>query len=263
MILAGRAPIPASGFEPVDLVTKRVDKDHIVPRADRASDSLDSLVMTFSAINKWKGKRTAWQFVEQEQGKPVPDLPNLSVMSLSRYKQLVESLETFKGHDDDKRRKKRRKELMLLPTYEEKEFTPGDLTQTSQLVRLGAMALKKAFLGCERQPVVVSLPGSVTGAVRKAWKVLGCLSLANPQVLEENGEVKTKNEIRDITHLHHALDACVLGLASHFIPNNGRRVGTHRKAEVDACRRKRAKGAGGFRQGQRRPLSNAGLGRAA
>jgi CRISPR-associated endonuclease Csn1 len=68
---------------------------------------------------------------------------------------------------------------------------------------------------------VTSLPGSVTGAVRKAWKVLGCLSLANRQVLDKNGDVKSKTEIRDITHLHHALDACVLGLTSHFIPNNG------------------------------------------
>jgi CRISPR-associated endonuclease Csn1 len=215
-------PYTGQRFQPVDLVTKRVDKDHIVPRADRFSDSLDSLVITYSPINKWKGKRTAWQFVEQEQGKAVPDLPNLSIMSLARYKHLVESLDTFKGHDDDKRRKRNRKALLLLPVYEEKEFTPGDLTTTSQLVRLGAMALKKAFLACDRQPVVVSLPGSVTGAVRKAWRVIGCLSLANPQVLDENGEVKKKDEIRDITHLHHALDACVLGLASHFIPNDGR-----------------------------------------
>jgi hypothetical protein len=35
------------------------------------------------------------------------------------------------------------------------------------------MALKKVFLGCKKQPVVVSLPGSVTGTVRKAWRVLG------------------------------------------------------------------------------------------
>ncbi|SPE50807.1 conserved hypothetical protein [Verrucomicrobia bacterium] len=215
-------PYTGQRFEPVDLITKRVDKDHIVPRSDRTSDALDSLVITFSAINKWKGNRTAWQFIEQEQGKPVPDLPNLSIMSLSRYKGFVEGLESFRGHDDDKRRKKRRKELMLLPTYEQKQFVPRDLTQTSQLVRLGAAALRKAFLGCEDQPIVVSLPGAVTGAVRKSWKVLGCLCLAAPDVLEECGEVKTKNEIRDITHLHHALDACVLGLASHLIPNNGR-----------------------------------------
>jgi CRISPR-associated endonuclease Csn1 len=168
--------------------------------------------------------------VEQEQGKPVPDLPNLFIMSLARYKQFVDSLESYKGHDDDKRRKKKRKELMLLPKYEEKEFTPRDLTQTSQLIRLGAQVLKRTFADCKEKPTVISLPGSVTGTVRKAWKVLGCLSLANPQIMEEvldeRGKkiirAKNKKEIRDITHLHHALDACVLGLSSHFIPNNGR-----------------------------------------
>ncbi|HWN94600.1 MAG TPA: HNH endonuclease domain-containing protein [Methylomirabilota bacterium] len=220
--LGWRCPYTGVEFEPKQLVTRTVDKDHIVPRSDRASDSLDSLVITFSAINKWKGRRTAMKFIEDEQGKTVPDLPNLSIMSVSRYKQFVESLESYRGHDDDKRRKKKRKDLMLLPTYEEKEFTPRDLTTTSQLVRLGAMSLRKAFVGCNTQPVVVSLPGSVTGTVRKAWKVLGCLSLASPQVLDETGAVKNKNDIRDITHLHHALDACVLGFASHFIPNNGR-----------------------------------------
>ena len=220
--LGWRCPYTGLDFEPKELVTRRVDKDHIVPRSDRASDSLESLVITFAAINKWKGNRTAWQFMEQEQGKMVPDLPNLSIMSLARYKEFVESLESYRGHDDDKRRKKRRKELMLLPKYEQKGFVPRDLTQTSQLVRLGAQVLRRAFADCKDKPVIVSLPGSVTGVVRRAWKVVGCLSLANAQVFDENGEVRTKTEIRDITHLHHALDACVLALASHFIPNDGR-----------------------------------------
>jgi hypothetical protein len=220
--LGWTCPYTGQTYEPKNLITRFVDKDHIVPRSERASDSLDSLAVTFSAVNKWKGKRTAYQFVTEEQGKPVPDLPNLSIMSLTRYKQFIEGLESYKGHDDDKRRKKKRKELMLLPKYEEKEFTPRDLTQTSQLVRLGAQALKRTFTDCKEKPTVISLPGSVTGTVRRAWKVLGCLSLANPQVLDENGEVKNKTDIRDITHLHHALDACVLGLSSHFIPNNGR-----------------------------------------
>ncbi len=219
--LGWTCPYTGQKYEPINLITRYVDKDHIVPRSQRPSDGLDSLVVTFSEINKWKGNRTAWQFVSEEQGKPVPGLPNLSIVSLSRYKQFVEGLESFKGHDDDKRRKKKRKELMLLPKYEEKEFTPGDLTQTSQLVRLGAQVLRKNLPHLTTGDVT-SLPGSVTGAVRKAWKVLGCLSLANPQVLDENGDVKNKTEIRDITHLHHALDACVLGLASVFIPNNGR-----------------------------------------
>ena len=215
-------PYSGKPYDAFDLLNRRVDVDHIVPRSDRPSDSLDSLAITFSEINKWKSNRTALQFVQQEQGKSVPGLPSLSIVSLNRFRDFVSHLESFKGHDDDKRRKKRRKELLLLPAYEEKTFLPRDLTQTSQLVRLAAQALKKAFKEQTEPPPVISLPGAVTGAVRKAWKVTGCLSLANPQVLDENGDVKTKTEIRDITHLHHALDACVLGLASRFIPNNGR-----------------------------------------
>jgi hypothetical protein len=107
---------------------------------------------------------------------------------------------------------------MLLPKYEEKEFTPRDLTQTSQLVRLGAQVLRKNLPHLTTGDVT-SLPGSVTGTVRKGWKLEGCLGLANPQVLNGNGDAKTKTEIRDITHLHHALDACVLGIAAICFKN--------------------------------------------
>jgi CRISPR-associated endonuclease Csn1 len=232
--LGWKCPYTGADYEPKDLVTRRVDKDHIVPRSQRPSDGLDSLVITFSEINKWKGNRTAWQFVSEEQDKPVPSLPNLSIESLTRYKQFVEGLESYKGHEDDKRRKKKRKELMLLPKYEEKEFTPRDLTHTSQLVRLGAQVLRRNLPHLTTGDVT-SLPGSVTGTVRKAWKVLGCMETANAAVMEDVDEfdektgqvkkvrrVKKKDDIRSITHLHHALDACVLVLASRLIPNNGR-----------------------------------------
>ncbi len=75
----------------------------------------------------------------------MPDLPHLSILSLTRYKQLVEGLETFKGHDDDKRRKKKRKDLLLLPVYEEKEFTPRDFDRYfATRACWGALALRKA-----------------------------------------------------------------------------------------------------------------------
>jgi CRISPR-associated endonuclease Csn1 len=51
--------------------------------------------------------------------------------------------------------------------------------------------------------------------------LLGCLALANPNVLDETGAVRTKTEIRGITHLHHALGACTIGLASHYLPRDG------------------------------------------
>ncbi len=249
--LGQRCPYTGESLNPIDLVTRRVDLDHIIPRSQRASDSLDSLALTFSAVNKWKGKRTAWQFIQDEGGKPVPDAPNLSIMTPARFKAHIESLNT-KGHLDDYRRKKRRKEFFLLERYEEKArtFTPGQLTQTSQLARLAAQVVREPFARLPDPPQLVALPGSVTGTVRKAWDILGCLSTAAPGVLEtvkltdgtETQEVRTKTEIRDITHLHHALDACALGLAAHFIPNRGdvwrllseRRLDSAQRAELAA-----------------------------
>ena len=225
--LGWKCPYTGADYDALDLLHRRVDKDHIIPRSQRASDSLDSLVITFSEINQWKGNRTAVQFVEEEEGKPVPGRPNIQIKTLTNFTKDVVTLPT-KGYDDDERRKKNRKRLLALRDYVEKEFTPGDLTKTSQLVRLGAQALHKHYLGAEKIPVITSLPGSVTGAVRKSWNLIGCLALANPLVLnpedlDEDGKPKVhrKTEIRGITHLHHALDACVLGFASLFLPRDG------------------------------------------
>ncbi len=118
------------------------------------------------------------------------------------------------------------KALLLLERYEEKGFLPKDLTQTSHLVRLAATEIEKEFSGSENKPRIVSLPGSVTGEVRKGWKLYGCLAAHNPEVQKlleraETEELNIKKELRDLTHLHHALDACVIGYTSHFLPNEG------------------------------------------
>lgn len=219
--LGWACPYTGKGFDALDLVSRQVDKDHIIPRSLRPSDSLDSLVVTFSEVNRMKGQRTALQFVREMGSQVVDGAPQLSIVSLKRFEEWVKQLDTRRGHEDDQKRKKRRKDLLLLDSYEEKEFTPRDLTVTSQLVRLGAQIIKKTFAEIEKHPVVVSLPGAVTGTVRKGWNLLGCLALAAPQVKEADGSIKNKTDIRNLTHLHHALDACVLGLASHYLPNNG------------------------------------------
>ena len=246
--LAWTCPYTGAIYDAFQLLSRAVDKDHIIPRSERASDSLDSLVITFSAVNKMKGKRTAVRFVEEFQGKQVDGMPELSIKTLTQFVKGVDALETFKGHDDDQRRKKNRKRLLLLRDYVEKEFTPGDLTKTSQLVRLGAQALQKHYLGAEKQPTITSLPGSVTGAVRKSWNLIGCLAAANPQVLDpdnldEDGrpKVRTKTEIRGITHLHHALDACVLAFTARFLPRDGGAWELLVKRRLNADEQKRAR----------------------
>lgn len=244
-------PYTGKEYDAVTLARGKVDKDHIIPRSLRPSDSLDSLVVTFGEVNKWKSNRTARQFIEDEQGKPVPGRPDLTIVTWKQYEAFVNKLAGEKkpsrftpgaGSLDDKLRQWSRKQKMLLKDYEEKEFTPRDLTVTSHLVRMSARQLEKRFVHLQNTDRIVSLPGSVTGVVRKAWKCLGCLAPACPEVMgmlpvvDDKGQIvidgegkpslalqiRPKSDIRDITHLHHALDACVIAFASHFMPKDGK-----------------------------------------
>lgn len=219
--LGCRCPYTDVLFEAVNLRDGLVDLDHIIPRSQRPSDSLESLAITFPAVNRLKGARTAWQFVQEFGGKTVPDAPHLSIITPQQFKDLVKRLDT-KGHDDDVRRKRRRKEFFELERYEEKErdFTPGQLAQTSQLTRLARIAVRRRLPHLADHDFV-ALPGSVTGAVRKAWNLMGCLATVSPDIVGPDGKIRPKDDIRGLTHLHHALDAVTLGYATALLPNNG------------------------------------------
>jgi CRISPR-associated endonuclease Csn1 len=249
--LAWTCPYTGKEYDAMTLARGKVDKDHIIPRSLRPSDSLDSLVVTFDAVNKWKANRTAWKFIEEEQGKTVPGRPDLTIVTMKQYEAFVNKLAGEKkpsrftpgaGSLDDKLRQWSRKQKMLLKDYEEKEFTPRDLTVTSQLVRLCARQIEKRFVHLQNTDRIVSIPGSVTGVVRKAWNCLGCLAPACPEVMEMRPtigadrqlvlgadgqpslsmQVRPKGDIRGITHLHHALDASVMAFAAIFMPKDGK-----------------------------------------
>lgn len=219
--LGCRCPYTDMEFEAVNLRDGLVDLDHIIPRSQRPSDSLDSLAITFPSVNRLKNNRTAWEFIQACGGKPVPDEPRLSIVTPQRFKELVARLDT-RGHDDDACRKRRRKEFLLVERYEEKErsFTPGQLTQTSQLARLARIAVRRALPHLDDHDLV-ALPGSVTGAVRKAWNLMNCLANVSPEVVGPDGRLLPKDDIRGVTHLHHAVDAITLGYASALLPNRG------------------------------------------
>lgn len=233
-----RCPYTGELFEAIHLRDGQVDLDHIIPRSMRPSDSLDSLAITFPAVNRWKGKRTAWQFIQECGGQEVPkeflratgETRQLAIMTPQRFKEFVKSISPRKPREgespakfEEYRRLKRRAEFLELESYSEKErdFTPGQLTQTSQLTRLARIAVRRALPQLDDHNFV-ALPGSVTGSVRKAWNLMECLATVNPAVLETDGKkLRPKDDIRSITHLHHAVDAITLGYASALLPNRG------------------------------------------
>lgn len=215
----GRGPYDAHDLEKADLW----DKDHIIPYSQRPSNSLDSLVITSKAINNAKGNRTALEFIEWiNQPENLARRDQLGVWTPKQFRTFVDKLEVWKGHDDDKKRKRRRKQLLLLPKWDKKDagFLPRDLTVTSHLNRLAALSIQR-ILGIDPH-LITSIPGSVTGTLRTQWKLLGTLQSAAPGVIDkETGDLKIKTEIRNVTHLHHALDAIVIGLTHHYFRKDG------------------------------------------
>jgi hypothetical protein len=202
--------------EPYDIYAIReLEREHIIPYASRNTNALHALVLTWPEINRWKGKRSALQFITEEGGKMVPGRENLTILPLKQYEALVEKLD-IKGHPDDIRRKKARKALLLTLDMDDKDlgFTDGQLTQTSHLAKLAMRGLSKRFPAAAIDPI----PGPVTAEIRKAWDLTATLSLVCPEVLDADGKVLPKNDIRSLTHMHHALDAATIALAAHYFP---------------------------------------------
>ena len=232
-----RCPFTGDTYDLTAIIDDKIDIEHIIPHSLRPSDSMDGLVLTFREVNQWKNNRTALQFILEEGGKHVEALPQKSIMPVKKYESFVKKLKETGSSNDDKKRKKNRKRFLTLKNFNprESDFTSGDLTVTSQLNRLATFRIRGIHKDQEEQPKFVALPGSATGLARKSWKVFGCLAQANPEVLNEDGSTKTKSEIRNITHLHHALDATVSAITANILPNdadlwrllNKRRLSAH------------------------------------
>jgi len=236
MDMGRRCPFTGESYDIQDITT--LEREHIIPYSSRNSNALHALVLTWPEINKWKGKRTALQFVTDEAGKPVPGRENLSIFTVKGYEDFVSKLDT-KGHGDDTRRKKARKALLLTKDMDDKDlgFTDGQLTQTSHLMKLAMRDLVKKFPTAAIDPI----PGIVTAELRKAWDLNGTLGLVCPEILDEEGKARPKGEIRSLTHMHHALDAATIAIAAHYFPF--RKQGEDRKGKLWRALLKRSRNA--------------------
>ncbi|MBP7009228.1 MAG: hypothetical protein KBC66_05455 [Kiritimatiellae bacterium] len=219
------------------LLADRLEIEHIIPRSLRPSDALSSCVMTFRSVNDMKGQRTAMQFICEEQGREVPGHENIQITTKKAYVDYVaKHKKQYPQKSDDRRRCERRAELMLMERYDQRnaDFTERDLTQTSHLNKM-AIRLVKQRIGIDAK----HLPGNVTAFIRQKLHIDECLFNAVPRLqTAAKGQPKsskrkkkaeeapvepiqddmpprklTKADIRELTYLHHAMDAVTQGLA--------------------------------------------------
>lgn len=190
-----------------------LEYEHIIPRSQRLSDSMAGLVLTRKEINEAKGNRTALQFINDST-------TDDRIISPKPYEDWVKKLKVASkdNYPDDYARQNARKRLLLIERYEDKErtFTEGQLTQSSQLMKIamGTLRLKAGLKSAQIDPI----PGPVTSEIRKSWELTGTLAVACPEIKDAAGKVRHKDEIRGLTHLHHALDAATLALAAYYFP---------------------------------------------
>jgi HNH endonuclease len=216
-----RCPFTGERYEVTTLPS--LEREHIIPYATRNTNALHALVLTWPEVNRMKGKRTAKQFILESANLPsrqVPGMTRLTLFTPKQFDDFVDKLDT-RGHPDDIRRKKARKALLATASFEDKElgFTDGALTKTSHLMKLAMRGLVQRFPDAPCDPI----PGPVTAEIRKAWNLTGTLALACPEVIDpQSGEVLPKNDIRSLTHMHHALDAATIALAAHYFPLQSR-----------------------------------------
>jgi hypothetical protein len=240
--LKWECPYTGRTFEPASLVHRLFDKDHVIPRSKRLSDALEALVITSREVNGEKKARTALQFVkEMNQPENRAKRERLGIRTEAQFRAFVDSLwpksDPFRRAraggarvTDDEARRWRRKQLLLTETWEEKDFTPADLTKTRHITKLAAQQLEAAFKDLPEplHPAIISITGAVTAVFRdKSWKLLPLLGSANPEVARLHQEkieadkagrdFNLKKSVREVTHLHHALDAVSLGLITALL----------------------------------------------
>lgn len=219
MDMGWKCPYTGHSYGAADL--PQLEREHIIPHASRNTNALSALVLTWREVNDMKGKRTGLEFIRDCGGQPVPGRENLSILTESRYKKLVEGLKAA-GSPDDKLRIKKRSKLLLVDTTPKKGeltelgFTEGQMTQSSQLMRLAAQVAGRKL----KHARMIAIPGQITAETRKSWKLQKeALARVCPEIIDPvTNQCREKGEIRSITHLHHAVDAATLGLILHLIP---------------------------------------------
>ena len=230
-------PYTGKTFDARDISSKTVDLDHILPRSQRATDAMDALVLTFNAVNRLKGARTARQFIRDCGGQTVqatgPDgqIISLQIRTEEQYLAAIDKLRCASSVPKEKRIFKQRADKLKMLTVDEVEgMTQGMLTQTSAIAKLAHRAILGWFKGHGCKPIrPILLPGRITKEVRTEYNLLGMLAQFDARLIQTftdfDGTQKTKvvpkGDMRNLTHMHHAVDAIAILLAGTLItPQN-------------------------------------------
>lgn len=211
-------------IEKKDIFSKKIDIEHILPKALIYDDSFSNKTLCYREVNLKKANRTALDFITQDYNS-----------SLENYIQRVEALYN-KGNEGISKGKYYK---LLKSAKDIKEgFIERDLRNTQYIAKKARNMLLEVF------KVVTPTTGMITDKLREDWGVINVMKELNlPKYralglveIEERKNNKTVEKIKDWTkrndHRHHAMDALVVAFTTHdhiqYINNlNARRDENH------------------------------------
>lgn len=193
-------PISASRL----FTTDDYDVDHIIPQSRLFDDSFANKVLCESAINREKGNKTAWEYIqskgESESRRFLQDIEQNKTMKLSKKLKLRMNLEEIP-----------------------EDFISRQLKESQYIVKHALSLVKQV---CRE---VSSTSGTVTSFLRNEWGLAHIMQDLNQEKYEALGRVYYKElqggkriaQIEEWSkrddHRHHAVDALVVACTSQGI----------------------------------------------
>jgi CRISPR-associated endonuclease Csn1 len=215
-----------------DIFSKKIDIEHIIPKALVFDDSFSNKTLAFREVNIEKANTTAFDFINNSNHSGIED-----------YKLRVESL--FK---DGNISPAKRKKLLTSKGDISDDFIERDLRNSQYIAKKAAAMLFEVF------PKVVITSGSITDKLREDWGLINVMKELNlpkyrvlglteyEERLNKGTEKINRREVitnwtKRNDHRHHAMDALTVAFTTHnhiqYINNlSARKRTNHKKHKI-------------------------------
>jgi CRISPR-associated endonuclease Csn1 len=196
-------------IEKKDIFSKKIDIEHILPKALIFDDSFSNKTLCYREVNLKKANRTALDFITQ-------DYKN----KLEEYLQRVEALYN-KGKNTNNFSKGKYHKLLKSAKDIKEGFIERDLRNSQYIAKKARNMLLEVF------KLVTPTTGKITDKLRNDWGVINVMKELNlPKYkalglteIEERKNDKTIEKIKDWNkrndHRHHAMDALAVAFTSY------------------------------------------------
>lgn len=174
-----RCPYTGTAISQADLLSERIEVDHILPLPRSGDDSFGNLVLTFRETNLEKGNRTPVEWLGKND---------------QAFQEAKRRFESMRNGAKIKR---------FLTEELEEDFTLRQLTDTRYACRAA-----RQYLECLGIPVWVA-NGGATGLLRHEWELNGLIPIRATKKKLDEGAAKHR-----LDHRHHAIDALVVALTT-------------------------------------------------